>query len=156
MNIHVPSTPEAIDDVKNKIMPSKMLFNIKQHDSVAYPVTQEMILSLYSSQHKKGEPVSFATEQEAIRAIEAGNVPLSAEIQIGGMKSATVGEQEVEVENVTNSATFSDSNSKRLVSNAIKKTPLDRAKSTKGNAGRHINWTKLTKKNFNGVTRKFD
>jgi hypothetical protein len=156
MNIHVPSTPEAIDDVKNKIMPSKMLFNIKQHDSVAYPVTQEMILSLYSSQHKKGEPVSFATEQEAIRAIEAGNVPLSAEIQIGGMKSATVGEQEVEVENVTNSATFSDSNPKRLVSNAIKKTPLERAKSTKGNAGRHINWTKLTKKNFNGVTRKFD
>lgn len=156
MNIHVPSTPEAIDDVKNKIMPSKMLFNIKQHDSVAYPVTQEMILSLYSSQHKKGEPVSFATEQEAIKAIEAGNVPLSAEIQIGGMKRATVGEQEVEVENVTNSATFSDSNPKRLVSNSIKKTPLDRAKSTKGNAGRHINWTKLTKKNFNGVTRKFD
>tara|TARA_B100002019_G_scaffold292690_1_gene316698 strand:+ start:1520 stop:4954 length:3435 start_codon:yes stop_codon:yes gene_type:complete len=83
MNIHVPGLPEAVDDAKNKLLPSKMLFSIKKREQVVPAPTQELILGLYTAQKRapKNKHV-FASEEEALKAIKLNQVKLSDEIEI--------------------------------------------------------------------------
>jgi ADP-ribose pyrophosphatase YjhB (NUDIX family) len=85
MNIHVPSMPEAVDDVKNKLMPSKMLFSIKDREKVVPLPKQEQILGLYSAQKRPSQArFHFNSEKEALAAIHAGKVRMSDDIQYPG------------------------------------------------------------------------
>ena len=84
MNVQVPSLPEAVDDAKNKLLPSKMLFSIKQRGDVVPKPTQEFILGLYTSQKAKpNASYTFPNQEEALRAIKSGQVQLSDDITIG-------------------------------------------------------------------------
>jgi DNA-directed RNA polymerase subunit beta' len=83
MNLHVPSLPEAVDDAKEKLMPSKMLFSIKERNKVVPSPTQELILGLYTAQHRPARAKHiFKNEEEVLQGIEKGTVKLSDEITI--------------------------------------------------------------------------
>ena len=84
MNVQLPSLPEAVDDAKNKLLPSKMLFSIKKRGDVVPVPTQEFILGLYTSQKSKPQArYRFNSREEALRAIKSGKVKLSDDIVIG-------------------------------------------------------------------------
>lgn len=84
MNLHVPSQPDAVKEAHNKLMPSKMLFSIKSQDQVVPLPKQELILGLYTANKREAKAKhSFATEEEALKAIRNGAISLSDEIEIG-------------------------------------------------------------------------
>lgn len=87
MNLHVPSQADAVKEAWEKLMPSKMLFSIRSHDSVVPVPKQELILGLYTANTRAAKNTHvFSSEDEALKAIRAGNVSLSDEIQINDPK----------------------------------------------------------------------
>jgi DNA-directed RNA polymerase subunit beta' len=81
MNIQVPSLPEAVNDAKEKLMPSKMLFSIKKRDEVVPKPAHEFILGLYTAQQRPSTRVVKANNPEAaLKAIKAGQISLDDEI----------------------------------------------------------------------------
>ena len=92
INVHVPALPDAVDDVKNKLMPSKMLFSIKNRDTVMPTPKHEMVWGLHSAQNRPSSrsPISFPDSQSALSAIQNGSVRLSDDVQIGKPKPVKV------------------------------------------------------------------
>lgn len=85
MNIHLPSLPEAVQESKEKLLPSKMLFSIKDRNKVMPTPKQEFIMGLYNAQRRPARNVvDFPDEQSALAAVRSGKVALSDEITIGG------------------------------------------------------------------------
>lgn len=82
MSVHVPSTAEAVKDVREKMMASKMLWSIKDRSKTMANPKHEQILGL----NMQGKPKAhkFTTEQEAMDAIDSGLVNLQDDIEIGG------------------------------------------------------------------------
>lgn len=90
MNVHLPAMPEAVDDVKNKLMPSKMLFSIKDRDKVVPTPKQEQILGLASAQQRPAtQKYRFNSTDEAMKAIRSGRVKMSDELEIPGLETGT-------------------------------------------------------------------
>jgi len=84
MNVQLPALPEAVDDAKNKLLPSKMLFSIKKQNTVVPTPTQEFILGLYTAQKSKSKnSYRFPDRETALKAIKSGQVNMSDEIVIG-------------------------------------------------------------------------
>lgn len=85
LNVHLPILPEAQDDVRNKLMPSKMLWSIRDDEKVVNQPKQELILGLYSAQVRDPkEKHTFPDIESALQAIRKGRVKLSDEINITG------------------------------------------------------------------------
>lgn len=83
MNVHVPALKEAKEDVKEKLMPSRQVFSIRDNDNVVNSLKQDLISGLYSQLKKPSERKwLFRTEEEAIKAIKSGKVKLSDEVEI--------------------------------------------------------------------------
>ena len=91
INVHVPSSDEAVKEAYEKLMPSKTPFSDRVEDKVVPLQKQEQILGLYTAATAPvTKPVVFDTEEQAIRAIRRGEVPLSADVQIrSGVKMAS-------------------------------------------------------------------
>jgi DNA-directed RNA polymerase subunit beta' len=82
MSVHVPSSDAAVKDAKEKMMASKMLWSIKDRDKVVPVPKHEQIIGL--NMHKKQRKNHrFASEDEAMAAIESGQVDLDDNIEIG-------------------------------------------------------------------------
>jgi len=83
VNVHVPGTDSAVEQIKKKLMPSNMIHSIKDFESVVPTLSQEFISALASAVRKpsKNKHV-FASEQDALRAIKTGKVKLTDDIQI--------------------------------------------------------------------------
>jgi DNA-directed RNA polymerase subunit beta' len=87
MNLHVPSQPDAVKEAWNKLMPSKMLFSIRNHEQVVPLPKQELILGLYTANNRDSKNKhTFNTEAEALSAIRAGTVRLSDDVEIKSSK----------------------------------------------------------------------
>lgn len=83
MNIHVPSMPESVKEAYEKLLPSKMLFSIKNPEKVMPELKHEILLGLYVADKKPAQTKHiFRSEDEALRAIKAGAVRLSDEVEI--------------------------------------------------------------------------
>ena len=84
MNVQVPGLDEAIDDAKNKLMPSKMLFSIRERNSVVPKPAHEFILGLYTAQKRPpSNSWNFPSQEHALKAIKSGQIDLNDEIIIG-------------------------------------------------------------------------
>lgn len=84
MALHVPSQPGAVKEAWEKLMPSKMLWSIKDPDRIMPQPKQEMILGLYTANRRQSKNShQFATEADALSSIRSGKVKLSDDIQIG-------------------------------------------------------------------------
>lgn len=83
MNIHVPGLEDAVKDVRDRLMPSKMLFSIKDPEKVVPIPKHEYILGLYQAKNRIPKQThQFASHDEALAAINAGHVKLSDEVNI--------------------------------------------------------------------------
>ena len=95
INIHVPSLPEAQKDIKERLLPSKQIYAIRnvpkkgkdgepvEQEEVINKLKQDLIIGLYSANKAKAKKQwLFATEKEALDAIKAGKVKLSDDIEI--------------------------------------------------------------------------
>lgn len=83
INVHFPVLPATIEEVRTKLMPSKMLFSIRDQDKVVPLPKHEAVLGLYAAQRRPAQRVHrFNTEQEALAAINRKEVSLSDEIEI--------------------------------------------------------------------------
>lgn len=83
MSVHAPSTPEAVKDVREKMMASKMLWSIKDRDKTMANPKHEQIIGLNLAGQPGGQDHRFDTEDEAMKAIESGQVDLNDNIEIG-------------------------------------------------------------------------
>lgn len=87
MNVHVPASDEAVKEAYEKLLPSKMLFAIRDPDKVMPNLKHEQILSLYGAVKRPAvNKWKFNSEAEALKAIKAGDVSLSDEIEYPGMQ----------------------------------------------------------------------
>jgi len=83
MNIHVPATSDSVTEAREKLMPSKMLYSIRDMDKVVPTPKHEMLLGLNNAQKRKaGKKHTFLSESEAIKAIESGKISFSDEVEI--------------------------------------------------------------------------
>jgi DNA-directed RNA polymerase subunit beta' len=84
MNLHVPAMPESVKEANDKLLPSKMLFSIRDYEQVMPKPSQEMILGLYTANRRPSKrSFRFGSQAEALAAIKKGDVDLSDDVQIG-------------------------------------------------------------------------
>ena len=83
MAIHAPATPEAVADAKEKILPSKMLFSIRDRDRVIPLPKHESLLGLYAAQQAPlRDPVKVRDAQDVIGRFERGDLQLGDMVEL--------------------------------------------------------------------------
>lgn len=84
MNLHVPSMDEAVKEAYDKLLPSQMLFSIRDPEKVVPVPKQELILGLYTANMRPSKTThQFDTEEDALSAIRSGKLSLSDDVTIG-------------------------------------------------------------------------
>lgn len=84
VNVHLPSMHEAVEDVKNKLMPSKMLFSVKNRHDVLPVLKHESLWGGFSAQQRPAKQKhTFPDQAMALAAIKRGDVAMSDEVEIG-------------------------------------------------------------------------
>jgi len=86
MNIHVPTSQEAIKEVFDKLLPSKNLLSENDYKVHILP-RQEFLLGLYLATRgteKNKDPKQFSSKQDAIKAFFDGKLNLNDPISILG------------------------------------------------------------------------
>jgi DNA-directed RNA polymerase beta' subunit len=75
LNIHVPVGDKAVGEVKEKMLPSKMLYSTKAFDVHMLP-DQGFVTGLYLGSHenKKQKPRTFASKADAVKAYRSGEI----------------------------------------------------------------------------------
>lgn len=85
INVHVPALPDTVKEAKDILMPSKMLFSIRNQEDVMPKLKHEQVLGLFTAQRRTAQQVhDFPTREAALKAIQAGNISLQDEITING------------------------------------------------------------------------
>jgi hypothetical protein len=83
-NVHVPIQPKTIEEVKEKLMPSKMLFSIREEEKVMAQPRHESLLGLFTAMKRPAKNKHrFKTKADALKAIKQGHIDLSDEVEIG-------------------------------------------------------------------------
>lgn len=95
INIHVPGLPEAQKEMREKLLPSKQIYGIRnvpkkgkdgepvEQEEVMNKLKQDLLIGLYATNKNKAKRKwLFATEKEALDAIKSGKVHLSDEVEI--------------------------------------------------------------------------
>jgi DNA-directed RNA polymerase subunit beta' len=89
-SVHLPSSDAAVRDVRERMMPDKMLWSIKDRDKVVPVPKHEQVqgLSLGAGNPLKNKH-RFATNDDAMRAIESGQIDLNDDVDIGPSETPT-------------------------------------------------------------------
>jgi DNA-directed RNA polymerase subunit beta' len=82
VSIHVPSSKSAVSDVADKMMASKQLWSSKDRSKTYHNPKHEQIIGLSMGYDKGGQKRRFATEDEAMKSIEDGQIDLNDDIEI--------------------------------------------------------------------------
>jgi DNA-directed RNA polymerase subunit A' len=92
INVHVPSSDEAVKEAYEKLMPSVDPFSDRMEGKIVPLPKQEQIMGLYSASISDDDRTyDFNTEEEALHAIKTGQVPTTANVNIlQGVKRASV------------------------------------------------------------------
>jgi len=75
VNFHVPVTTQAVEQAREKMLPSKNLFRVTDLRSVIHAPSKEMVMGLYQLTRKSAKakaPVIFETAAKAKKAYEQG------------------------------------------------------------------------------------
>lgn len=84
MNVHVPSMDDSVKEAYDKLLPSKMLFSIRDQDKVVPVPKHEFVLGLYTANMRPSKNThQFDTEEDALSAIRSGKLSLSDDVTIG-------------------------------------------------------------------------
>jgi DNA-directed RNA polymerase beta' subunit len=85
VNFHVPVTNKAVDQAREKMLPSKNLFRVTDLRSVQHAPSKEMIMGLYQmtrEPNKAKQPTVFPTVAAAKKAYEEGLIDVDDPIVI--------------------------------------------------------------------------
>lgn len=83
MNLHVPSGAGAVKEAYDILMPSKMLFSIRDQDKTMPVPKHEQILGPFTAVHRPAKnKFKFDSQAQAVDAIRRGQVSLSDEVEI--------------------------------------------------------------------------
>jgi DNA-directed RNA polymerase beta' subunit len=83
MAAHVPALPEAVKDAREKLLPSNMLFSIRNRDMTLPVPKHEMLLGLAAPQlAPSGVTYNFQNKEQALAAINSGQVKLQDQVEI--------------------------------------------------------------------------
>lgn len=83
MNVSLPSMPEAVEEAKERLMPSKMLLATKTPDTIVPALKHEQILGLYTAKNKPAQAShKFDSPDQALQALQSGQVKYSDEIEL--------------------------------------------------------------------------
>jgi len=83
MSVHLPILDEALKDAKERLLPSKLLFSIRDRDKTMPQPKHEMLLGLAGSQlNPSGTVHRFATRDQALGAIAEGRVKLHDQVEL--------------------------------------------------------------------------
>lgn len=84
INIHVPAMEDAVNEAKDILLPSRMLFSNREPDKVLPVPKHEMVTGIYAAGHRSSKQTHyFPDEAAALQAIQHGKVSLSDEVEIG-------------------------------------------------------------------------
>lgn len=82
VNLHVPSQPDAVREAHEVLMPSKMLFSIRDQNKVMPVAKHEQVLSLFTAGQRPAKQVHrFGSQAEALKALQKGDISLADEIE---------------------------------------------------------------------------
>jgi hypothetical protein len=84
MSVHVPTTDEAVKDVREKMMASKMLWSIKDRSkTMANPKHETLLgLNMLSPANRPQKKHKFTSDDDVMAAIERGEVDLYDDVEI--------------------------------------------------------------------------
>lgn len=110
INVHVPSSDEAVREAYEKLMPSVDPFSDRMEGKIMPLPKQEQIMGLYSASISNDDRTyDFDTEEEALHAIKLGEVPTTANVNIlHGVKRASVQQNEEMKQNILKRHPFKD------------------------------------------------
>ena len=81
VNVHVPGTEEAVKDIKEKLMPSKQIFSIRDNQNIVNKIKQDQLLGLAAAAKRPSTArYTFRTKAQALAAIKAGRVKLNDDV----------------------------------------------------------------------------
>lgn len=85
MNVHVPGSSGAVQDVIEKLMPDRQIFSIRTpgDSRIVNAIKQEFLSGLYTANKRQGKLYHFPTKEAALDAIRRGLVKLNDNIEIG-------------------------------------------------------------------------
>jgi len=84
MQFHVPSSDEAVEEAKTKLMPSQNLLSLSEFKPIHAP-TNEYVGGIYAASAKRdyGKPTrTFRTQQDAINAYRRGEIGVGQHVEI--------------------------------------------------------------------------
>jgi len=83
-NFHVPVSDKAVDQAKQKMLPSRNLFSLTDLKSIRHAPSMEMTMGLYwlTREASKKKPVTFETVKEAKEAYREGKIDVNDPIVI--------------------------------------------------------------------------
>lgn len=81
VNVHVPGTDEAVKDIKEKLMPSRQIFSVRDNQNIVNKIKQDQLLGLASAAKRPSTArYTFRTKAQALAAIKAGRVKLNDDV----------------------------------------------------------------------------
>jgi hypothetical protein len=83
INVHVPSLDESVQEAKDKLLPSKMLFSIRERGKVIPVPKHETIWGAYEAASATAHKThKFDNEADALRAVKEGRVGAADDIEL--------------------------------------------------------------------------
>jgi DNA-directed RNA polymerase subunit beta' len=86
LTVHLPMTPEAVEEAKAKILPQHQIFDYRKGvgSSMIMPGHEAIVGSVYMTEPDTNQKVvKFKTEAEALEALKKGDIHENTPIQIG-------------------------------------------------------------------------
>ena len=90
MNVHVPVSDDAVREIKEKLMPSQNLFDLKRFEAQYLP-SQEAVGGIHNITGGSGKEkpvVKFKTREEAMKAYHEHKIDLDQRVEIAEEKAA--------------------------------------------------------------------
>jgi hypothetical protein len=85
INLHVPSMDDAVQEAKDKLLPSKMLFSDRDYDKVMPVPKHESVIGTFASNIRPATQThQFPDRPSALSAIKGGKVRLNDEVKFPG------------------------------------------------------------------------
>lgn len=87
LTVHVPMTPEAVEEAKNKLLPQHQVFDYRKGvgNSMIMPGHEAIVGSVYMTEPDMKQKIqTFKTEQEVLNALKKGEITENTPVKIRG------------------------------------------------------------------------
>lgn len=85
-SVHLPMTPEAIEEAKNKLLPQHQIFDYRKGpgNSIIMPGHEAIVGSVYMTEPDMSQKTRhFKTEEDVLKALKRGDIKENTPVKIG-------------------------------------------------------------------------